>query len=319
MHRELKKLLKKATGKSEFAIAVTVDIRDFSSFAGREDSTGVAEFIKRFYLKLISKYFPKARYFKPMGDGLLIIYTYTEGTLRKVTNEIFQSCLNLVSEFSSICAGDEMINFDVPDRVGIGISRGSVCCLVSGDKILDYSGRCLNLSARLMDLARPSGIVFDGGFGLDILSDELKGQFEKDNVFVKGIAEIHPIEIYYAKEHTMLPLRLKRPLKEIEWETINDTKTLKQIKSVKGKFLYLLRNKPLDPNSIAVKVEYQKVLKGKKVSDMTSIFPFSDFEYILEGDEPTIKLRFDLLAERLVKRGIKNNWNVIIRIKYPIS
>jgi len=67
-----------------------------------------------------------------------------------------------------------MTNFPTPDKIGIGITRGSVCCIMSGSKILDYSGRNLNLASRLMEMARPSGIVFDESFGLDLLSDEKK-------------------------------------------------------------------------------------------------------------------------------------------------
>ena len=54
----------------------------------------------------------------------------------------------------------------------IGISRGTVCRLVSKGKTLDYSGRVVNLASRLMDDARPSGVVFDASVGIDLLSEE---------------------------------------------------------------------------------------------------------------------------------------------------
>ena len=125
MHREFRKLLTEATGSSEFVIAINADIREFTSFSKTVESTEVAMFIKRVYMKLIDEYFNNASFYKPTGDGLLVIIPYTEANLADIVKGTIDSCLALLVNFSSICIGDPMINFDVPKRIGIGISRGS--------------------------------------------------------------------------------------------------------------------------------------------------------------------------------------------------
>ena len=81
MHREFRELLEKATGFSEFVVAINVDIRGFSPFSKTVESPEVAMFIKRVYMKLIDEYFSNASFFKPTGDGLLVILPYTEENL----------------------------------------------------------------------------------------------------------------------------------------------------------------------------------------------------------------------------------------------
>jgi class 3 adenylate cyclase len=164
MHRDLAALLPKATGVSEFVIALNVDIRGFSSFAKLAESSEAALFLKKVYLKLITEYFEDASFFKPTGDGLLIVQAFEEEELQQMVTGMVTKCLSVVTAFPHLLDGDPMINFDVPRKIGIGLTRGAATRLVSNDKILDYSGRPLNLASRLMDLARPSGIVMDKAF-----------------------------------------------------------------------------------------------------------------------------------------------------------
>jgi len=90
--------------------------------------------------------------------------------LETVAQSTIDTCYLIINEFECFCEHDPMINFDVPDKIGIGLSRGTACRLISDDKILDYSGDTLNLATKLMDFARPEGIVFDAKFGFDLLS-----------------------------------------------------------------------------------------------------------------------------------------------------
>jgi len=211
MHREFRKLLEKATGASELVVAVNVDIRGFSSFSKTVDSLQAALFIKRVYMKLIDEYFSNQSFFKPTGDGLLIIIPYNEENLDEVLNETIISCLKVVVDFSSFCSSDPLINFNVPGKVGIGLSRGSACRLFSEDKTLDYSGSVLNIASRLMDLARPKGIVFDANLGIELLPDKVLTLFEKDDAFIKGVSEGEPIDIYRTKNIRIPPLNKKAP------------------------------------------------------------------------------------------------------------
>lgn len=316
MHREFKKLLEKAIGVSEFVIAVNIDIRGFSSFSMKVESSESAVFIKKVYKKLIDEYFPNASFFKPTGDGLLIILPYTEETLKEIVTNTIQACLAVLVNFGSFCTNAPMINFDVPQKVGIGLSRGAACRIVSEDKTLDYSGRVLNLASRLMDLARPSGIVFDTNFGIEILPNKLINLFSRDSVYFKGIAEREPIEIYYTTDYTTISHLNKQPLERIKWKTIEDTKTLKQIKDF-GNFFYNLASEPTDTNQIKIRIVHPKVVRGKKVKGFITTFDFSQFQYFLEAGKPKVTVRFDALAKQLESEGVKDNWEVKIEIAYP--
>lgn len=318
MHREFRELLEKATGFSEFVVAINVDIRGFSPFSKTVESPEVAMFIKRVYMKLIDEYFSTASFFKPTGDGLLIIIPYTEENLDKVVNKTIMTCLHVLIDFGSFCVKDPMINFEVPRKVGIGLSRGSACRLISGDKILDYSGKVLNLASRLMDLARPRGIVFDANFGIELLPDELIDLFAKESVYIKGIAEREPIDIYYTKDYTRISSLNKQPIEEIKWKRVGDTKTLKQIRDLESIFIYDLSSKPVDPDQIKVKIAHQAVARdGRKLEGMISTFDFDNFEYYLDAGKPKVDIEFDALAKRLEEKGVKDRWDVNIEIVYP--
>lgn len=317
MHRTFRKLLENATGISERVIAVNIDIRDFSSFSKKVESPDVAIFIKKVYIKLIDSYFPHASFFKPTGDGLLITIPYTEEKLQAIARTTINSCLKVLRNFDSFCANDPMINFEVPRKVGIGLSRGIAYRLVSKNKTLDYSGRALNLASRLMDLARPTGIVFDADFGIQLLSDKQTDLFEADSVYIKGIAEKVPIGIYRTKGLIRISPLSRQPLDKIKWNTIEDTKTLKEIKDFAPTFLYYPVTEPIDSSEIKIKVEHEGVVRGKKRKGVRNIYQFSNFDYFLDGANPIISVDFDALAKGLKARAVKDSWPVNIKIIYP--
>lgn len=73
MHKDFLKLLEKATGRDEYVIAVNLDIRGFTQFSQSVESLPVATYIKKVYLKIMKGYFKNASYYKPTGDGLIVI------------------------------------------------------------------------------------------------------------------------------------------------------------------------------------------------------------------------------------------------------
>jgi class 3 adenylate cyclase len=317
MHRELRKLLPSATGFSEFAIAVMADIRGFTAFSTRQDSSGVAEFVKRVYIKVMDEYFPQARFFKPTGDGLLIIVRYSGDNLGEVAKGTVEACLKLVTDFPSLCADDPMVNFDVPHNLGIGLSRGAVCGLLSRAKILDYSGRPLNLAARLADLARPSGIVFDEGFRLDLLTAPISEQFEKESVYVRGVAESQPIIVYYTKASTVIPARSMQPIREPEWRVHEQEHTLKEIKTIGGHFLMLLPSRAAHAGKISIEVRYPGVRKGRSVKGISGYHLFKQFQYSVDAGEPRLYIDYAALASFLQTQGVRDAFKVKIAVKYP--
>lgn len=318
MHREMRRLLPKATGFSEFAIAVTVDIRDFSSFAGNQDATGVAEFVKRFYTAVIDRYFLRPKFYKPTGDGLLILRPYSERTLATTACACVQAALKLVTDFPSLFVADPMLNFPVPQRLGVGLSRGAVCGLISGKRILDYSGRCLNLSARMMDFARPSGVVLDSSFGVELLPATLASQFAEGAVCIKGIAPRMPLGIHYTKEWTVIPPRAGEPIEQTAWAKEHQTRTLRQIKNRAPVFLHTLTAKPSLPVEITMQIRHPCVVGGRKARDGTMyVHTFKGFTYTEFANSHTLRVDYAALVSLLEGMNVRLGWDVDIDIIYP--
>jgi class 3 adenylate cyclase len=316
MHRIFRKALDEATGESQSVIVVLLDIRGFSEFSMGCDSVDAAMFLKRAYIELIDSYFPFATFYKSTGDGLLLVVPIGKEDIAEVSQKVTASCIKCHSEFSSICKGDPMINFAIPDKVGIGMTRGNACCLVSGEMIIDYSGRWLNLAARLTDLARPSGIVIDGRFNIGLLSKEQRALFEEENVYLKGISEDKPIKIFYAPEFTSIPEYNKQPITVERWRHMIDTKPYRELLKL-NQFLYPLESEPLKPEDIKVTITHPKVLSGKTQKGyLTVIDDFAYFKYELEAGKPVVWMDFPKLCTRLKRNQVKKNMNVKIDIAY---
>lgn len=73
MHREFKDLLGHAHGESQTVLASFVDIRGFSSFSERADPYTTGIYISKVYERVLTDFYPEATFFKPTGDGLMII------------------------------------------------------------------------------------------------------------------------------------------------------------------------------------------------------------------------------------------------------
>jgi hypothetical protein len=78
-----RQFLDNVQGISEFVIAVIFDVRGFSSFAMKVESVQTTAFLKRIYIEMIDRYFGKASFVKPTGDGLLLAFPMMRLTLRK--------------------------------------------------------------------------------------------------------------------------------------------------------------------------------------------------------------------------------------------
>lgn len=315
MHKLFREALNDATGESKHIIAVIIDIRGFSSFSHQCESVDVAAYIRKVYMKIIDIYFSFASFYKPTGDGLILTIPWDEESLQEISQKVIASSIKCHSEFCKICENEPAINFDVPEEVGMGVARGSACCLVSGDKVIDYSGRLLNLTARLMDLARPSGIVIDGAFGIDLLTEAQQKLFKEYKVYLDGIAEYEPVKIYFTKEFTEIPRRNRQPIAERRWRRESEVKPFRELLKL-DKFIYYLESEPLNPDEIAVKVHYPATVKGRVHKGYLRVYDFKDFEYDMEAGKPALTVDFRKMCSGLEKRNVKKNMNIRIDIDY---
>lgn len=317
MNGNFREALDNATGQSESVIVVFVDIRGFSAFSKNRDSHDIALYIKRVYMQLIDEYFPYATFHIPTGDGLLIVVSYDGKTLPDKCKEVIQSCLLCHKEFADICKGDHMINFDVPKRIGIGVSRGTVCCLKSGNKILDYSGHRLNLASRLMNLARPAGIVIDGDFGFDLLSEDEQKLFGEAEVYLRSIAEDTPVTVYILKDVVSIPPENMQPLAEERWSVQEDELTGEMRKSLIEEWLTIYLKEPLKrPGALRVFCHHHSIDEGKPLPLLTTTHELYKSEYGKKQGRPYVDINIEELKSYLKSRDVPPDMKVKIVIEY---
>lgn len=110
-----------------------------------------------------------------------------------------------------------MVTGPAPERLGIGIARGTATRLVSEGIVLDYTGRCLNLAARLMDKARPNGVVFHDGYASELMDETIATSFLSDTAWIRGISEQKPLPIYKTESVLIRPAD-REPTHESEYQ-----------------------------------------------------------------------------------------------------
>jgi hypothetical protein len=103
VHNELRKLLPKATGSSGFVVAVNLDVRGFSSFAKLAESSEAAIFLKRVSTPAsLDDYFSDVAFFRPTGDGLLVLLSYDSESLIDVLTRYSAKVLNDQGRFQVV-------------------------------------------------------------------------------------------------------------------------------------------------------------------------------------------------------------------------
>jgi class 3 adenylate cyclase len=302
-----------ADGRSEFVIAVVVDIRNFSTFSRNHEAPDIAMFIKKFYSTLLKNYFTEAVYAKPTGDGLMMLFKYSEKTLAKVSEHVISNCLEAVNDFPKMLADDPMLNYQIPERIGFGVARGTAFCLYAGREIIDYSGQVLNLASRLNDLARPKGVVIDGAYLNDAIPENLRSQFqEEDCVYIRGIYESTPTKIFHSKSVT-IDSSVKHPIAEVEWKKVEHTIKYGDLKKITfNNYLLTLHSEALSPNEIKAQVKWPI----KKPKDHSKFAPLGKVKYRCDANGPQVELSVEEIRQTLNGETLAGTAVIIFEIQY---
>lgn len=313
-------MLATAHGESTFVVAVVLDVRGFTSFAKLAESAEAAMYLKSAYTRILDRYFDDACFFKPTGDGLVILLEYTEPRLRAVVSRAVSRSLALVDDFAMICADDPMINFDVPGNLGVGIARGAATRLVSGRTTLDYSGRPLNVASRMNDLARPSGVVFPASLGPGLLSPNQRVRFVPDHrVFLRGVADDTPTTVYVTHDRTTVPASNRRPFNKRRFheQLVRDGRV--EDLEDHTRFQYQLAEEPLDPDAIMLAVHYPDVTRGGRPHPSILTTERASTEYVDTGDNGVVEVDLHGAYRRILADGVKPTWNARVVLEYWIA
>src|SRR5437879_5028042 len=125
MHRALRKMLPDASGTSQWVVAANLDIRGFASYSLSRDSVETALYLKKVYIAVIDGFFTfPETFYKPTGDGLFFVIPFEEAHFVEVATRVLEDSVALVEGFDTLTAGDPMLKFQLPEKVGIGVSAG---------------------------------------------------------------------------------------------------------------------------------------------------------------------------------------------------
>jgi class 3 adenylate cyclase len=310
-----------AFGVSEFAIAVFVDIRGFSSFSERTEAPNTAMFIKRVYMRLMDNYFSDAAFCKPTGDGLMMIFSYDENTLLQTSATVVSAAVRAVSEFSKICENDPMINFTVPQKIGIGIARGTACKLSAGGRVLDYSGRILNLSARLTSIARPEGVVIDGEFYESMIPESERSRFRSSEVYVRGIAEVSPRAVFLLDSVSGVPSENLQPMHNPAWKEIKESFSLKTFAQAGPKYVVDLNAVP-DPKYFSVIVTHPARSGGRMVTGVVTemvLEPNKHCSLTHHGGIWQVAIDIAVILANLKEKGLPQKSTIQLKVRFVVA
>lgn len=178
------------SAKQVEAIVCFADVRGFTNYVKRlqdESKPRVTEGFLRAYFAIyppalrraLDGVDPQVRKlldapaFKRMGDGMMLVWEMPEGgssasghlIRTRVQRGVVQVALELKVGFERLVThknAQERYTPLVKDlRLGAGLACGAVWRLEFKNKTRDYAGAIVNLASRLMDEARPSGIVLE--------------------------------------------------------------------------------------------------------------------------------------------------------------
>jgi len=313
---------KNANGRSEFVIAVVCDIRGFSSFSKNHEAPDIAMFSKRFFVKLLEEYFVDTDFAKSTGDGLLLLFKYSEDNLYAVAESVLKNCLDVVHDFPNMMENDAMINYKVPDAVGFGIARGTAFCMYSADEVVDYSGQTLNLASRLNEFARPQGIVIDGTFLKSVIPEQMRSIFSTDMVFVQGISEDSPREVFYSSD-VVIPIDAKTPKRKYAWKSVDHNVTVGIVRKMPSNFTLVLPEEPLSSIPSQAKLQWvhstapdymrwvhSKAPEYKQWRQLT----YAHLEHTTEGY--IVHLKTDEIIRIIEDEGLTPKAKLTIKVQY---
>jgi class 3 adenylate cyclase len=315
----LRDQLVRAQGRSEFVVVVFVDVRGFSRFSKVTESPDSAMFIKRFYSKLLEEYFPEACFCRPTGDGLMMIFRYDEESLPSVSQAVLASCVRCLSDFSMMFTSDPMINFEVPQNIGFGIARGTACCLHAGEESIDYSGHLLNLAQALLDLARPSGIVVDGGFRIEMFPEKLRRDFECQLVYIPAVAESEPVEVFVQKDFVRLPAKAHKPINEKPWKTHHSVVNIAQLGAIGDTYAVVLPSQVDAGEEINVTMVTPAMRNGREIKGFSVEHTFASFDLSNKPRRALVSLDLKKATALLEGNNVPIDCDVSFRIQYVAS
>ena len=215
-----------------------------------------------------------------------------------------------------------MINYEVPKDVGIGLAQGAASRLAALDEsgqdlTLDYSGRVLNLASRLMELARPRGVVIDSGFGAGLLPETITDRLDEKVGYIRGVSPDDSLRIFFDPAITHIDPSFERRPADVVWHNVQRTWTLREMEKYGMVHVFALSSKLFDPKVHKCWVIY-RTANDRKHDNLITRFEVAG-EYVEEAGRPCVEVDVPEVAKLVAKDGVKSTWDVTVRVDYPVE
>lgn len=281
-------------------------------------------YLTKIYPRIIDEYFADQWFFKPTGDGLLLVRSFEEDELSGLVSKTIGDCFQIVDSFPDLCEREPMVNFRTPTEVGIGLAQGAASRLLATDPndpdrelTLDYSGRVLNLASRLMELARPRGVVVDSGFGAGLIPDNVRGRLKSEEGYVRGVSPEDAVKVYFDPDLTRLPASFKQKPNELDWNSEVRSFTLKEIEEHLNPHHFRLAHNPAEGTVSCVVTHSALSPSKRRISGLQTNFDYPHQQF-RDGNVDVVAVDFPSLAKLLREKGLKGPWPVSVRVQYAV-
>jgi hypothetical protein len=169
-----------------------------------------------------------------------------------------------------------------------------------------------------MDHARPSGVVLDGAFGIELLDKETQGLFVADNVCVRGVAEIEPVTVYTLKGVVEIPEEARRPIRPEVWELEGYSLKLREWKTVEPRFAVPLTKRLKRSDEMRVHLVHRARRGRKAVSGMDEVWELevSEYQYEVIANLPMVIVNVNAVLEYAKGKRMTLAEELTVRVAY---
>ena len=168
----------------------------------------------------------------------------------------------------------------------------------------------MNLSARLNDLARPSGVVLDGNFALELFAPEQVDQFSPHHVYLRGVAEDSTVEILAQKTSVIIPASAAIPLEEENWQEEKKSFTCEEVRNLTYNWAQILKF-PAIVGKLKVEVMFPK----PTVKGVSTTAELREITYTAKP-KPKVVVKIDPLKRAIPLDLLKDDDKVLLIFSY---
>jgi len=146
----------------------------------------------------------------------------------------------------------------------------------------------------------------------DVIPAALRKNFKSGQVYVRGIAEEIPMDVFYSQEDVILSAHSLQPITIHNWELVEKTMTVSELTKLVGTFTVDLPSEPisLDKTKFEIKHDHPTMRGYSQTRELG--------DYKVFKDAAGQHLRVDLeKAKNIVKEiGLTRSKSVIFRFQY---